>query len=127
MPVLAAPFGIVSVRSTRAGGLIAGFAVLMVFQKAIEFGKEVATVTESRSGPFLWGAFLAFATAAIWLLIAAARTPGNTPFHRFEGWLAGVLRWASTGHRKSNESFDANQSDAAARGAINDFLQRPRP
>lgn len=84
MPLLAVPFGILRLRSNRAGGIAAGLAALVGYQKILEFEEEVLALDTAYIGLLMWATFAIFAAATTTLFLKTAKGTGDTPFQRFE-------------------------------------------
>lgn len=84
MPFFAIPLAIGTPRSNRNVGLILGLVALMAYQKGIEFGQKVASVSQLPAGPFLWGIFAVFFGLSAYFFMRTDQAAGRTPFQDFE-------------------------------------------
>lgn len=91
MPLMAIPFAVVNLRSSRMGGLASGLVVLVTYQKTLDFGEELASVSQLPAAAFLWSAFSVFAVGSAYLFMKTAAATGQTPYQRFEERVARVL------------------------------------
>lgn len=84
MPFFAIPLAIGTPRSNRNIGLILGLVALMGYQKGIEFGQKVASVSQLPAGPFLWGIFAVFFGLSAYFFMRTDQAAGRTPFQDVE-------------------------------------------
>lgn len=84
MPFFAIPLAIGTPRSNRNIGLILGLVALMAYQKGIEFGQKVASVSQLPAGPFLWGIFAVFFGLSAYFFMRTDQAAGRTPFQDVE-------------------------------------------
>jgi lipopolysaccharide export system permease protein len=84
LPVLAAPLGIMTRRTSRAFGLVFGLLVLVSYHKILEFAEAYAAATGFPAAPLLWGVFAGFSVLTLALFRATDITAGATPVQRLE-------------------------------------------
>ncbi|MSO73066.1 MAG: YjgP/YjgQ family permease [Rhodospirillaceae bacterium] len=84
LPLLAAPFGIVSHRSSRSFGLVAGLSMLVSYHKVLEFTQAYTRATAAPAGLLLWSVFILFALGTAWLFTRTDMQSGAPPVQRFE-------------------------------------------
>lgn len=89
LPLMAAPFGIMTQRSSKSFGMVAGLSLLISYHKILEFTQAYASHTGAPAGIMLWTIFVLFTAAVIWLFTQTQKLAGAPPVQRFEA------RWAS--------------------------------
>ncbi|WP_161992834.1 LptF/LptG family permease [Aureimonas leprariae] len=96
MPLLAIPLSLATKRGSRAAGLVAGAIVLLTFNSALQFGKDLAAAGHGPVPVTALAPFAAFVALSLWLFLASARHPTEAPLSRLIGRLSdfggGVFR-----------------------------------
>ena len=89
LPLLAAPFGIMTQRSSKSFGMVAGLSLLVSYHKVLEFTEKYASHTGAPAGIILWTIFVLFAASVTWLFFQTQKLAGTPPVQRFEAhWTA---------------------------------------
>lgn len=99
MPFFAIPLAIGTPRSNRNIGLVMGLVGLLGYQKSLEFGQKVASISQLPAGPFLWGIFAIFLGLSVYFFKATDQAAGRTPFQDFEKALRRKLGLQGSKHR----------------------------
>jgi len=84
LPLLAAPLGIMTRRTSKSFGLVIGLLVLVVYHKVLEFSEAYASVGGIRAEPALWVPFFIFIIATTYLFIRTEVRAGPTPLQKME-------------------------------------------
>lgn len=84
LPVLAAPLGFVTRRSSQSFGVVLGILLLLTYQKVLEFGEAYAAVGGMPAATALWTPFVLFALFTLSLFHATSRRAGITPMQALE-------------------------------------------
>ncbi len=89
LPLMAAPFGIMTHRSSKSFGMVAGLSLLVSYHKVLEFSGAYSSHTGAPAGVMLWTIFVLFAIAVTWLFTRTQMQAGAPPIQRFEAhWVA---------------------------------------
>src|SRR5262249_42070491 len=89
LPLLAAPMGIMTRRSSRSFGLILGLSLIVSYQKCIDFTAAYARATAAPAGLILWSEFAVFAIGTTYLFFRTDLKAGTPPVQQLEaGWTA---------------------------------------
>ncbi len=89
LPILAVPFGIMTQRSSKSFGMVAGLSLLVSYHKILEFTEKYASHTGAPAGIILWTIFVLFAVSVTWLFIQTQKLAGAPPVQRFEALWTG--------------------------------------
>ena len=88
LPLLAAPMGIMTRRSSRSFGLVLGLSLIVSYHKCLEFTEAYAGATGAPAGLILWSMFGLFAVGSSYLLYRTDLKAGTPPVQQLEvGWL----------------------------------------
>lgn len=96
MPLLAIPLSLASKRGSRATGLAASAVLLVTFNNALQFGKDLAAGGHGPAFLTASAPFLLFAALTTWLFVASALHPTEAPVGRVLARFAGA--GAAAGH-----------------------------
>lgn len=101
LPLLAAPMGIMTRRSSRSFGLILGLSLIVSYHKCLDFTTAYARATGAPAGIILWSLFGLFAIGSTYLFYRTDLKAGTPPVQQFEaGWLSLKDRIVSVFRRK---------------------------
>jgi lipopolysaccharide export system permease protein len=88
LPLLAAPMGIMTRRSSRSFGLILGLILIVSYQKCLDFTAAYARATSAPAGMILWSEFAVFAVGTTYLFVRTDLQAGTPPVQQLEaGWI----------------------------------------
>ena len=79
LPLLAVPLGIGSHRTRRHAGLVAGIALLVVYNHALQFGSALAETGKLSPWSALWLPCVLLAGLSVWAFHASSAHPGYNP------------------------------------------------
>ena len=79
LPLLAMPLGIVSRRTHRSVGLIAGIVSLILYHDVLRFGASLAETGAISAFAGLWVPCIVFATLSVWAFHTTSKRPGYNP------------------------------------------------
>ena len=89
LPLLAAPMGIMTRRSSRSFGLVLGLSLIVSYHKCLEFTTAYAGATGAPAGVILWSLFGLYAIGSTYLFYRTDLKAGTPPVQQLEvGWLA---------------------------------------
>ena len=101
LPLLAAPMGIMTRRSSRSFGMILGLSLIVSYHKCLEFTTAYAGATGAPAGAILWSLFTLYAVGSTYLFYRTDLKAGTPPVQQFEAaWLAVRDRIVSVFRRK---------------------------
>ncbi len=101
LPLLAAPMGIMTRRSSRSFGLVLGLSLIVSYHKCLEFTAAYSSATGAPAGVILWSLFALFAIGCTYLFYRTDLKAGTPPVQKFEAaWLAVRDRIVSVFRRK---------------------------
>lgn len=101
LPLLAAPMGIMTRRSSRSFGLILGLSIIVSYHKCLDFTAAYAGATGAPAGVILWSLFVIYAAGSTYLFFRTDLKAGTPPVQQLEAaWLSFRDRIASIFRRK---------------------------
>ena len=101
LPLLAAPMGIMTRRSSRSFGLVLGLSIIVSYHKCLDFTAAYASATGAPAGLILWSLFALFATGSTYLFFRTDLKAGAPPVQQLEAaWLSFRDRIAAVFRRK---------------------------
>ncbi len=102
LPLLAAPMGIMTRRSSRSFGLVLGLSLIVSYHKCLDFTAAYASATGAPAGVILWSLFVLFAAGSTYLFYRTDLKAGTPPVQQLEAaWLSFRDRVLSIFRRKS--------------------------
>jgi lipopolysaccharide export system permease protein len=111
LPLLAAPMGIMTRRSSRSFGLILGLSLIVSYQKCLDFTTAYGSATGAPAGVILWSMFGLFAIGSTYLFYRTDLKAGTPPVQQFEaGWIAFKDRIVAVFRRKPASASGARAS-----------------
>ncbi|MSO96718.1 MAG: YjgP/YjgQ family permease [Rhodospirillaceae bacterium] len=84
LPILAAPMGIITRRSSQSFGLVFGLLLLVSYHKVLQFSEAYAGNTGAPAAQLLWGIFIGFTLLTALLFRSTDTAAGATPLQKFE-------------------------------------------
>jgi lipopolysaccharide export system permease protein len=88
LPLLGAPMGIMTRRSSRSFGLVLGLSLIVSYHKLLEFTGAYASATGAPAGLILWSEFALYAIGTTYLFFRTDLKAGTPPVQQFEaGWM----------------------------------------